>query len=212
MEFNQLKKKKEIHLYAGDLSDHLLQNAGNKDFIGLSLNQDDKNHIKFDITKKFPIENNTVDTFCAEDVMEHIYYENQVGIFNEIYRVLKPGGIFRLAVPDYRCDFIFNRTIKYKNGELKFDPGGGGKYSKLRRKVINRGHVWFPKYENVKEIFEASLFEKNKVDFLHYYTDKDQFTMKDINYDVCFISRTPDYDSRVANPRRPLSIVVDATK
>lgn len=212
MEFNHLKKKKEIHLYAGDLSDHLLKNAGNKDFIGLSLNQDDKNHIKFDITKKFPIENNTVDTFCAEDVMEHIYYENQVGIFNEIYRVLKPGGIFRLAVPDYRCDFIFNRTIKYKNGELKFDPGGGGKYSKLRRKVINRGHVWFPKYENVKEIFEASLFEKNKVDFLHYYTDKDQFTMKDINYDVCFISRTPDNDSRVANPRRPLSIVVDATK
>ncbi len=212
MEFNQLNNKKEIHLYAGDLSDHLLQKEDNKDFIGLSLIKDDENHIKFDITKKFPIENNTVDTFCAEDVMEHIYYENQVGIFNEIYRVLKPEGIFRLAVPDYRCDFINNRTIKYKNGEFKFDPGGGGKYSKLRRKVINRGHVWFPKYENVKEIFEASLFEKSKVDFLHYYTDKDQFTMKDINYEVCFISRTPDNDSRVANPRRPLSIVVDAKK
>ena len=212
MNFEQLNNKEEVHLYAGDMSEYLLNNNTGKQFVGLSLQNDDENHIKFDITKKFPIKNNTVDTFCAEDVMEHIYYESQLEIFNEIYRILKPEGVFRLAVPDYRCDFIYERTIKYRNGKLKFDPGGGGKYSRLRRKVINRGHVWFPKYESVKKIFDLSLFKKNKINYLHYYLSEDEFVMKDINYDICFISRTPDHDSRVAEPRRPLSIVVDAVK
>ena len=82
--------------------------------------------------------------------MEHIEYKHQIKIFGEIYRILKPKGIFRLAVPDYRCDILLERTLKNKKGELKFDPGGGGAYSNLKRKVVRGGHVWFPRYENVK--------------------------------------------------------------
>ena len=55
---------------------------------------------------------------------------------------------------DYGFCNVENGYIDPESGKLKFDPGGGGKYSRLRRKVINRGHVWFPKYESVKKIFD----------------------------------------------------------
>lgn len=209
--FESIQKNKNIYLYAGDLSETLLENEDNK-FVGLSIQKTDSNHISFDITNKFPLKDNSVDVFCAEDVMEHIEYKKQINIFNEIYRILKPNGVFRLAVPDYRCDILLDRTIKNKKGELKFDPGGGGDYSKLRRKVINGGHVWFPIYESVKEIFDNSLFNKTKVNFLHFYQANGKGVLNEIDYTICFIKRTPDNDLRVANPRRPMSIVVDAIK
>ena len=210
--FESLNNKENVYLYAGDLSEKLIEQGQDNKFIGLSLSQNNENHILFDITKKFPLQENTVDIFCSEDVMEHIDYELQINIFNEIHRILKPNGIFRLAVPDYRCDVLFERTLKTRKGDLKFDPGGGGKYSKLRRKVIDGGHIWFPNYENVKNIFDNSNFEYKKIDYLHCYFNDNDFILKDIDYDICYIQRTPDYDSRVSNPRRPMSIVVDAMK
>ena len=86
------QKKENIYLYAGDLSQTLINDIDNK-FIGLSLSQSNNNHIQFDITDPIPLQNNTVDIFCAEDVMEHIEYKFQTNIFNEIHRILKPNGI-----------------------------------------------------------------------------------------------------------------------
>lgn len=209
--FESLNNSENIFLYAGDLSVDLLEKKDNS-FVGLSLTESNENHILFDITNKFPLDDNTVDIFCAEDVMEHIEYRHQLKIFNEIYRILKPGGIFRLAVPDYRCDILLERTLMNKKGELLFDPGGGGEYSKFRKKVVKGGHVWFPRYESVKNIFDKSSFQDKKINFLHYYEGEDKFVLKNIDYAICFIKRTPDNDSRVANPRRPMSIVVDAIK
>lgn len=210
--FESINNMENIYLYAGDLSENLIEQGHDNKFIGLSLTQNNEDHILFDITKKFPIQENTIDIFCAEDVMEHIDYELQINIFNEIYRILKPNGIFRLAVPDYRCDILLERTLKNNKGELKFDPGGGGKYSKLRRKVVDGGHIWFPNYENVKNIFDNSNFQDGKINFLHCFINENDFLLKDIDYGICYIQRTPDHDSRVSNPRRPMSIVVDAIK
>ncbi len=212
LNFTSIHNRNEIYLYAGDLSDELLMQGKQNKFVGLSIEKEDDHHISFDITNKFPLNENSVDVFCAEDVMEHIEYEKQIDIFNEIYRILKPNGIFRLAVPDYRCDILFDRSIKNKKGELVFDPGGGGRYSKIKRKVLDGGHVWFPKYENVYEIFKKSNFEDLKVDFLHGYIDDTNFILQDIDYSICYIKRTPDDDPRVKNPRRPMSIVVDVKK
>ena len=142
VEFKSLEKKENIYLYAGDLSQTLINDIDNK-FIGLSLSQSNSNHIQFDITDPIPLQNNTVDIFCAEDVMEHIEYKFQTNIFNEIHRILKPNGIFRLAVPDYRCDILFERTLKTMKGELKFDPGGGVATARLEEKLLEVGIYGF---------------------------------------------------------------------
>ena len=59
---------------------------------------------------------------------------------------------------------------------------------------------------------ERTKFESDKVNYLHYYDDNSKPVIKDINYLMGFIGRTPDNDNRVKNPRRPMSIVLDCYK
>ena len=131
--------------------------------------------------------------------------------FNEIFRVLKPGGLFRLSMPDYRCDLVRQRTVFDDNNVPLFDPEGGGQF--VAGKVTGGGHLWFPVFESVKVLFDRSRFAAGaEVDFLHYTASDGQFVLKEIDYSKGFINRTPDHDDRARRPRRPLSIVVDAVK
>lgn len=210
MKFADIKNKQNIYLFHGDIQD---RNIINNKFVftGLSINKEDNKHIKHDITKNLDIYDNTVDIIQSEDVLEHIEYNKLTDILNETYRVLKPGGLFRLSVPDYRCDILYNRSIK-KYGKLIFDPHGGGKYDKKNNKVIEGGHVWFPTYEKVLNIFKNSKFDMDNVKFLHYYDENNNPVLHDIDYSKGFITRVPDFDKRVQNPKRPMSIVVDCFK
>lgn len=147
-----------------------------------------------------------MDAFQAEDVLEHIAYDRIVPVLNEIHRVLKPGAVFRLSVPDYRCDILDARTEKDATGAPVFDPGGGGTRE-------NPGHAWFPRYETVKTLVEKSNFgTAGEISFLHYYDEHNLPAMREIDYAKGFIQRPPDHDPRVQTPYRPMSLVVDLTK
>lgn len=202
--FLKLLNQEKIYLYAGDVP-----NRPEYDMcIGLSLNYSDTVHIHHDITNFYPLPDNCVDIFQAEDVFEHIEFKKLPEVVNEIYRILKPGGFFRLSVPDYRCDILYNRTQKNEFGELQFDPEGCGEFKD--GKVINGGHVWFPTYEIVKNLLDQSKFEK--FSFYHYYNEFGVGIANKIDYSVAFVMRTPDHDKRVQTPYRPMSIVVDCFK
>jgi len=207
--FDDIKDKQNIYLYAGDID---IKTKLVKPFIGLSLSKSDKHHIKHDVTLPMNLNDNSVDIYQCEDVFEHIEYQKLVNTFNEIYRVLKVGGLFRFSVPDYRCDILYNRSLKDNNGNIYHDPDGGGNYDNKNKKVINGGHVWFPKYEYVLELFKQSNFDLSNVNFLHYYDVNNNPIINNIDYTNGHIHRTPDFDKRVQNPRRPMSIVVDCYK
>ena len=103
------------------------------------------------------------------------------------------------------------RTLRDSVGEFVFDPGGGGHY--VNGQVIEGGHLWFPTFEKVLSLFEKSRFASDGTfQFLHYTTRDGQYILRDIDYSLGFVSRTPDHDVRAMFPRRPLSIVVDAIK
>ncbi len=57
---------------------------------------------------------NSLDIFITQDVMEHVDYPNKA--FNEIYRVLKPGGIHIFTTPIY----AFQKT----HSRISFDSLG----------------------------------------------------------------------------------------
>lgn len=202
--FDDLITQEAIYLYAGDVPQNGLYNK----FVGLSLSQANFQHIQHDVTKKLPLWENCVDIYQSEDVFEHIELEKLPFVLEEIYRVLKPGGIFRLSLPDYQCDILRNRTLKGPNGELLFDPGGGGDF--IDGKVVNGGHVWFPLYKSVKEILEKTHFRQ--IRFYHYYDESGKGVTKPIDYAIGHVMRTPDHDERVKNPYRPMSLVVDCIK
>lgn len=203
--FKKIKNKKRIYLYAGDI---VGMEDKFREYIGLSLTTCNENHIKHDITHTLPLKDNSVDRFQAEDVFEHIEIEKIPSIINEIYRILKPEGVFRLSIPDYRTDILRDRSVVDEHGTIIFDPYGGGDF--VDGKVINGGHVWFPIYENVNDLLKKSLF--TKCTFYHYYDNMGIGITKPIDYSIGFIRRTPDHDDRVKDPYRPMSIVVDCIK
>ena len=114
MKFQNIINNNNIYLYLGDLSKQR-RDYTKKSFIGLSLknenNWENEYHIQHDVTKPMPLNNNTVDIVQSEDVMEHIEYNVLKNSINEIYRVLT-GGLFRLSMPDYKCDVLYNRSEK----------------------------------------------------------------------------------------------------
>lgn len=211
MKFVDIVNNKQIYLYLGDMPYNRIT-ATNKNFIGLSLNQDNAKHIRCDVTKPFALNNDTVDIIQSEDVMEHIEYSKLKDTINEIYRVLKCGGLFRLSMPTYECDILYNRSLKDENGNIVFDSGGGGSYDHINKKVIGGGHCWFPTYDSVKQLLSTTNFKEDKTFFLHYYDCDNKPIIKQIDYSLGFISRTPDHDKRIQNPKRPMSIVIDCYK
>ncbi len=206
MSFRKLKDMDYVMLYAGDIP----KREGYKvpGMVGLSKYRHDYQHIRHDITKPMPIRDCCIDVYQAEDVFEHIEYQKLRFTINEIYRVLKPGGYFRLSVPDYRCDCLNDRSVKDENGKIVFDPGGGGVYKWGR--VLKGGHIWFPVYETVLALIESSPF--GEYEFYHYYDESGNSVTKPIDYSKGYVLRTPDHDERVQNPYRAMSIIVDMYK
>ena len=208
MSWQRLCQERNVFLYAGDLPPNLKQYTTH---VGLTPFKYSKRTIRHDILNEFPISSNVVDIFQSEDVFEHIPYQSLPSVFEEIYRILKPGGLFRLSLPDYRFDVYTNRSLKDSSGKIVFDPGGGGR---LRDgKVVGGGHLWFPKLELVDSLFEKSSFARSgRYEILHATQADGSLLLSAVDYRLGMIQRTPDHDARGQMPRRPISIIVDAWK
>lgn len=202
--FEEAIKRDFVYFYAGTVYDEIFMN--NENLFGISIDHKDKKNILHDITKPYPIEDNCVDVYQAEDVLEHIEYEKLRDCIDEIYRILKPGGLLRISLPDYRQQNHIFRSITNENGEILYDTGGGGKY--INGKVEDGGHVWFPTYEKMKTLLEKTKF--HNIHFLHYFDEEGKGILNKIDYNKGYIARTPDHIK--LDIREPISIVVDCLK
>jgi SAM-dependent methyltransferase len=201
-------QQEQRHLYAGDLRRNLPQYETH---IGLTPFRKSPRTIFHDVTKPMPIPDNSVDRYQSEDVFEHIELSLLPAVLTEIFRVLKPGGLFRLSIPDYGFDVYQQRTSRNQHGEFLFDPVGGGRY--VDGKVVGGGHVWFPTHEQVVALYEATPFATNgRYSIVQGYGPDGEAILQPIDYSLGYVQRTPDHDPRGTNPRRPISMVIDAWK
>ena len=69
-------------------------------YINIDNREEVKPDLVCDILEGLPYEDNTVDLVRAHDFLEHIPIGKTVAVINEIWRVLKPGAIFRSLTPD----------------------------------------------------------------------------------------------------------------
>ena len=212
MKFSELNEP--IFLYHGEILDEKMRySVTNKKFIGLSLVQDDTNHIQCDIKNGYPLKDDCVFIYQSEEQLMK-YPENiLINLINEIYRILKPDGLFRLSLPDYNCDVLRNRSIIDEKNNVIFDEFVNGKLTYDYNGDIVREPFttcWYPTKKKVEEILLQTKFKN--IEFIHYYQDTESPITNEIDYSLGFVKRTPDYDNRVMNPYRPMSIVVDCYK
>ena len=85
--------------------------------------------IYLDAGKRFPFPDASFDYIFSEHLFEHLTYPQAINMLKESYRVLKPGGVMRVATPNLRFllglyqdpeNLLHKRYIEYtaKNGNL----------------------------------------------------------------------------------------------
>jgi ubiquinone/menaquinone biosynthesis C-methylase UbiE len=67
-----------------------------------------------DLTKPLPFKENSFSSVYASHVLEHLYLADAQRLLSECRRVLKPGGVIRMVVPDLRS--MVTTYLKSKNG------------------------------------------------------------------------------------------------
>ena len=68
-------------------------------YINVDIRKDVGADIVADLSKDFPFKPDTIDEVRASDFLEHIPIGKTIGLIEEIYRVLKPNGMFKHSTP-----------------------------------------------------------------------------------------------------------------
>ena len=61
--------------------------------------------ISYDLRQGLPLEEESCMAIYSSHFFEHMEYQHGLRLIKECYRVLKPGGTFRLCMPNYRACF-----------------------------------------------------------------------------------------------------------
>lgn len=103
----------------------------------------DNRDVDCDIREPLPYRDNSVDFVFCEHGVEHTTSREAWTLFVECYRVLKPGGVVRIAIPDL-SRMSKHMTQEYADAVKKGGHGDGSFQSALKACVFEHGHqsVW----------------------------------------------------------------------
>jgi len=71
-----------------------------KEWVNLDKHPNNPQVQKNDVRKGIPFSDNTFDVVYHSHLLEHLTKENALAFTNECFRVIKPGGVLRVVVPD----------------------------------------------------------------------------------------------------------------
>jgi len=91
-------------------------NKYHKDWINIDMVSDSPDVKATNLIKGIPYPDNTFDVVYHSQVLEHIPKEKALDFIKECYRVLKPGGIIRVVVPD--LENIVDEYRKFLNENI----------------------------------------------------------------------------------------------
>lgn len=148
MENNYRNKKYMLKLNIGSHSKRI---EGYTNVDALQLENVDVQHNL--IQAPWPFDNNSVDEILAQEFVEHISFKYTHVVLGECWRILKPGGVLKIQVPDIGamcnmfvqnqiCNCVPRKAAKYE--DYKADPncfscGGQGLIHPERWRVAFSG-------------------------------------------------------------------------
>lgn len=111
------------------------------------------NYRNCDITQTLPFEDGTFDGVLASHVIEHFDCQQGVAIMRECHRILKPGGVLLVSVPDanvfrelYFGDntenavSLFGEPIHPQDGETTF--AGYALWNRFHKAILTEDSLW----------------------------------------------------------------------
>jgi predicted SAM-dependent methyltransferase len=97
-----------------------------KDWINVNMNATGKGVIASNLLEGIPFESNTFNVVYHSHLLEHLSKTDGINLIKECYRVLKPGGIIRIATPD--LEQIIKNYTRYLHESLGDDKIAQFKY------------------------------------------------------------------------------------
>ena len=211
--------KRNPNLYLGSIQRNQIQKLEGG-FIGLALAPSNFHEIRCDVSNSdLPFAANSISKVQSEDVFEHIEFAVLPKVCNEIFRVLKPGGVFRLSVPDYNSIVLKKRSIYDFEGSILADPltGSSMYYDSRSEKTLvkhrqdGNSHMWFPTKKLIDDLIQKSdLRFCDSIKFWHCYLPSEDFLVENFPDLLMPVFRCPPNDMRANG--MPISIVVDFIK
>lgn len=155
------KRKLAIKLHVGCGTVYL------KNWINIDNNSDKnikKLDVNWDLKNGLPLKNNTVDFIYNERFIEHLAVHEGVKLMQDFFRVLKQGGVLRIATPD--LDDIVFRYFFFWRQQSWFDEYGFG-WIKTNAEALNIslrewGHQYMYNGTELKRRLRESGFTKLK--------------------------------------------------
>jgi predicted SAM-dependent methyltransferase len=123
----------------------------------------DQLDVNWDMRKPLPIDDNTVDFIFNEHFVEHLTPEEARVVLTDLMRVLKPGGIMRIAMPD-----LASVVNDYLNVPLNKDPvikDHGLGFIQTKAEWMNMsfrwwGHKWLYDWDELVRRFNEIGYSK----------------------------------------------------
>jgi predicted SAM-dependent methyltransferase len=126
--------------------------------------------VKHDLRTPFPLPENAVERILTEDALEHLTIQEIGLLIADCHRILKPGGLLRIGVPDYMNPK--DRPYLERGTDVRFP-----------------GHTTLTHFQMMKELVQRSPF--SRFEFYQYW-DGETFLWKPIDYSLGLIKRTPE--------------------
>ncbi len=142
-----------------DISENAVKTAihtcGKEGFQNFSIKEGNCENLLFD--------NDSFDLVFAGDVFEHITFQQKVNFVNEIFRVLKPGGVFVVKTPNksyLKAANFYKRLFALLMLKNPFNI-----HIPHTRNNPNNEHHGLTTYKELSDIFSKTMFHEPKICF-----------------------------------------------
>jgi predicted SAM-dependent methyltransferase len=148
-----------------------------------------KNVYYADVTTKIPRQSNSVDIIYTSHMLEHLSLEEFVLALNEIYRLLKPGAVFRSVMPDLEHSikaYLANTNSEASSDflreiDLGIEVKPKGIISNISSLFSNSKHLWIWDYKSLYDQLEKAGFTNIKRAFFNDSAIEDFKEIEDNN-------------------------------
>lgn len=113
---------------------------------------------EIDIRRALPWESESADAIFLEHVIEHVTPPEAFRFMKEAHRVLKPGGVLRLAFPDV-VRIARGATESYREWLKQAGWGDGSASSAVESIILNHRHLGVWSEETMRVALKAAGFE-----------------------------------------------------